>query len=659
MAISSTRRSGLSTRYALCWSKCPASRKCRCSAGAEREIQVLYDPAKLEENGLTPAMLEQFLQLQNAMIPGGVVEDDGIRYSTRIGNHFTDVQQIRDLVIGESRLPVQGLAALWPPLLHVKDVAEVVDGLKEPTGYARVDGRPTVLVQVLKRPGANTVDVVQGVRAALDELQQANPDLGLTIIIDQSGQIVNSLNNLVIFGSIGALLAVAVLFLFLRSVRSIAVIASAIPLSVVVTLVLLYFADLNINLMTLGGLALGTGMLVDNGIIVLENIFRHRSLGKKATVAAVEGAQEVGGAVLAATLTTVAVFLPLAFMDSFVGQLFKELGLTVSLSLAASLLVALTVVPVMAARLLRAGAEVPAELPDSVVSLELQAEAAVGHERSNWMMSLYDGLLQKALNKKGLVLGAVVVALAVSAALWPRLGMEFLPQMPSRSIFVNIEMPAGTPLATTDALAREVERRLGEMPELQFVAAQVGQQYHGDLMSLVQGQLTNTIQVFGYVPETVETKNLDDIMADVQARLADLPVKYLSVSNQWATGTSFLSNDIVLQVQGIDIDAVETTARNLEQRLRDAVDPRGEVRLAVPDEQPEVYFAVDPSHTIIGGLSTAQISLAVRNALTGVPATQVRQDGRTIPVVVRPHPDHLQSLDDLLNYRVSSPSRCR
>lgn len=623
--------------------------------GAEREIQVLYDPAKLEENGLTPAILEQFLQLQNAMVPGGVLEDDGIRYSTRIGNHFTDAQQIRDLVIGESRLPVQGLAALWPPLLHVKDVAEVVDGIKEPTGYARVDGRPTVLVQVLKRPGANTVDVVQGVRAALGELQKADPELGLTVIIDQSGQIVNSLNNLVIFGSIGAVLAVAVLFLFLRSVRSIAVIASAIPLSVVVTLVLLYFADLNINLMTLGGLALGTGMLVDNAIIVLENIFRHRSLGKKATVAAVDGAKEVGSAVLAATLTTVAVFLPVTFLDSFVGQLFKELGLTVTLSLAASLVVALTVVPVMASRLLRAGAAVPAEVPESVVAPAVLAEAAAAQERGNWLMSTYDRLLQKALNKKGLVLGAVVIALAASAALWPRLGMEFLPQMPSRSIFVNIEMPGGTPLSTTDALAREVERRLGEMPELEFVAAQVGQQYHGDLMSLVQGQQTNTIQVFGYVPETVETKNLDGVMADVKARLADLPVKHMSVSNQWATSGSFLSNDIILQVQGADIDAVQRIARDLEERLRDAVGHLGEVRLVQADEQPEVYLAVDQSRALIGGLSTAQISLSVRNALTGVQATQVRQDGQTIPVVVRPHPDHLQSLDDLLNYRVSSP----
>src|SRR5690606_19804789 len=149
--------------------------------GVEREIQVLYDSAKLQANGLTPAHLQQFLQLQNATVPAGVLEPDGQRFQTRVGNHFTSVQEIRDLVIGESRLPVEGLAALWPPLLQVKDVAQVVEGVKPPTGYARMDGRPTVLLQVFKSSGANTVAVADGVRAALAELETAMPDTDLTV----------------------------------------------------------------------------------------------------------------------------------------------------------------------------------------------------------------------------------------------------------------------------------------------------------------------------------------------------------------------------------------------------------------------------------------------------------------------------------------------
>lgn len=629
--------------------------------GAEREIQVLYDPAKLEENQLTPAMLAQFLQLQNAVVPGGALEDGGVRYSTRIGSVFTDVQQIRDLVIGESRLPVQGLAALWPPLLHVKDVAEVVDGIKEPTGYARVDGRTAVLIQVYKKPGANTVAVAAGAHAVIDRLRQTNPELGLTVILDQSAQIVNSLQNLVIFGSIGAVLAVMVLFLFLRDVRSVAVIASAIPLSVVVTLLFLYLAGLNINLMTLGGLALGTGMLVDNAIIVLENIFRLRSEGRKPKAAAVTGAKEVGGAVLASTLTTVAVFLPVAFMDSFVGQLFRELGLTVSLALAASLLVALTVVPVVAARLLRGRVhQAPAVAADTSVIPDAQAalaEAAAAREHRNAprLTAVYERWLEKALDHKAAVLSAVGAMVVLTVLVWPRLGVEFLPQFASRSVFIDIEAPAGTPLETTDRLAREVEQRLAEMPEITFVAAQVGQQYGSDLLSLLQSQQTNTIQIIAHIADHLPASRVDAVRDAIKARLADLPVRDLSVRSEWSAGASFFGRDMVLQVRGSDADVVEEAARSLAERLRGAVGDLAEVRVSLADRQPELLFTVDPSRALIGGLSTAQISLGVRNALTGVEATQLRLDGRTVPVVVRPHPDAVQSLEDLLNYRVTSP----
>lgn len=635
--------------------------------GAEREIQVLYDNTKLEEHGLTPALLEQVLALQNAIVPGGVLEDNGTRYSTKIGNHFTDVQQIRDLVIGESRLPVQGIAALWPPLLHVKDVAQVVDGLKEPTGYARVDGRPTVFVQVNKRPGANTVTVAEGIHQALDELRSAAPDLGLTVILDQSVQIVHSLRNLATSGLIGAVLAVAVLLLFLRDWRSILIIASAIPLSIIVTIVFLYFTDLNLNLMTLGGLALGTGMLVDNAIIVLENIFRHRRQeGKTPIAAAIDGSKEVGGAVLAATLTTVAVFLPVVFMDSFIGRLFKELGLTVSLSLTASLLVSLTVVPVMARSVLRAGAtarrrgvpdgsELP-EIPETPAEKAGWTEAAAASEgRPDRLTAGYEHLLRAVLARRGTVLVAIAVFTVATLLLWPRLGIEFLPPMPSRTVYVTIEMPSGTPLSDSDAVAREAEARLAAMPRIDFVAAQVGQQYHGDLLSLMQGQETNVIRLLAYVPDAVQARDLTDLIEQLRTALSDLPARRVWVGHEWESGANVFSSDIILEIRGHDMASLETVAVQLEERLVQAVAGRAEVRVSLADQQPELYFEVNQSRALIGGLTNAQISLAVRNALSGVQATQVRQDGRTVPVIMRPHPDQVQGLDNLLDFRVSSP----
>lgn len=669
--------------------------------GVQREIQVLYHSDKLEEHDLTPAMLQQLLSLQNALVPAGVVEHDGARFHVRVGNHFADVQEIRDLVLGESRLPVQGIAALWPPLLHVKDVADVVDGLKATAGSARIDGEHSVLLQVLKRPGANTVQVTEGLKRVIADLERTVPDVNFALITDQSVQIVSSLSNLALYGSFGALLAVAVLFFFLRTWRSILIIAVAIPLSVVVTLALLYFTDVSLNLMTLGGLSLGIGMLVDNSIIVLESIFRHRSLGAEPVDAAVAGTKEVSGAVVAATVTTVVVFLPVLFMETLAARLFRELGLTVSLSLVASLLVSLTVVPVMAAALLRSRRELvlpgavpeagglpptpaipevplvapgvreaavgrddvpvgPAGLrgPESVGDLE-GAEASGGAEKKNRpgserLADAYGRALGRLLHRKAAVFIPLMLLLGLTAALWPGLGLQFLPDSPTRALYISMETPAGTPLARSEAIADEADARLRALDRFQFITVQVGEQHQDDLISILSDHRSTSIKLIAVGKTPFHGNELRTILDESRAALGDLPVEQLSVSGAWESDANVFSSDIVLQVVGEGFEDLERVARALHGQLRNAP-AVAEVHVSLADRQPELYLAVDQSRALIGGLTTGQISLAVRHALTGVQATQVRQQGHTIPVVLRPHPDELAGLDDLLNFRVSTP----
>lgn len=605
--------------------------------GVEREIQVLYDSAKLREHGLTPAHLQQFLQLQNATVPAGVVEHNGVRYQTRVGNHFTSVQQIRDLVIGENRLPVEGLAALWPPLLQVKDVAQVVEGVKPPTGYARMDGRPTVLLQVFKSSGANTVAVADGVRAALAELKSILPDADLTVIIDQSTAIRRSLESLVVFGLMGAAAVVLVLFLFLRTWRGMIVVALAIPLSVLLTLAALYLLRMNLNLMTLGGLALATGMVVDNAIIVLENIFRRRSQGEDPVSASIAGGQEMTAAIAAATLTTVAVFLPAALLDTFAGQLFKELGITVSLALGASLLIALTVVPSLAARLLRSS------LPAAGAAWDSGAIART-----------YGRLLERILRRPGPLLGFVAVLSLVTVGIVPLLDTEFLPKGYRRSIYITMETPPGTTLAETDAVARMAEERLKALHDIQHVATQVGEQRQEDVISLLGDYGPNTIQLIAFLRSPTSPERLPAVMAQIRETLADLPVARLAVSDEWNSTTSVFSSAIVLQLSGRDVGTLQQLAADIRQRLQThpAV---GDVHIPYAAPQPELFLAVNQSRALIGGLTTAQISLAVRNALTGVEVTQVRENGRTIPVVLRPQPTETADLSRLLDYPVTSP----
>ena len=605
--------------------------------GVEREIQVLYDSAKLRAHDLTPAHLQQFLQLQNATVPAGVVEHNGVRYQTRVGNHFTSVQQIRDLVIGESRLPVEGLAALWPPLLQVKDVAQVVEGVKPPTGYARMDGRPTVLLQVFKSSGANTVAVADGVRAALAELETAMPDTDLTVIIDQSTAIRQSLQNLVVFGLIGAAAVVLVLFLFLRTWRGMVVVALAIPLSILLTLAALYLLRMNLNLMTVGGLALATGMVVDNAIIVLENIFRRRSQGEDPVSASIAGGQEMVAAIVGATLTTVAVFLPAALLDTFAGQLFRELGITVSLALGASLLVAVTVVPSLAAQLFRSS------LP-----------AAGARWDSGIIARTYIPLLERALRRPGALLGFVAVLSLLTVVIVPVLDTEFLPKGYKRSIYITMETPPGTTLAETDAVARTAEERLQALPGIEHVATQVGEQRQEDVISLLGDYGPNTIQLIAFLRSPVSPDRLPAVMAQIRAALADLPVARLAVSDEWSSTSSVFSSAIVLQLMGPDLGTLRQLASDIRQRLQ-AHPAVGDVHIPYAAPQPELFLAVNQSRALIGGLTTAQISLAVRNALTGVEVTQVRENGRTIPVVLRPQPTETADLSRLLDYPVTSP----
>jgi len=605
--------------------------------GVEREIQVLYDSAKLRQHDLTPAHLQQLLSLQNATVPAGVLEYDGRRWQARVGNHFTSVQEIRDLVLGESRLPVEGLAALWPPLLHVKDVAQVVDGVREPSGYARIDGRPTVLLQVFKQSGANTVAVADGVRAALAELERELPGLGLTVIVDQSAPIRRSLESLLVHGLIGAVIVVAVLFLFLRHWRSLLVVALSIPLSLLLTLMALYAAGLSLNLMTLGGLALATGMVVDNAIVVLENIFRRRSIGEEAIQASIEGSREMTAAIMGATLTTVAVFLPAAFMNTFAGQLFKELGITVSLALGASLLIALTVVPSLGASLLGGNAPLPHE----------------GWERGR-IVRTYVPLLERALDRRGWLIALVAALCAISLPIVPRLGTEFLPTGHARSLYITMETAPGTPLSETDAVARTAEGRLRALPAVERVAAQVGEQRQEDIITLLGDYGANTIQLIAFLRQPVSPQEVPVVAAQIRQALSDLPVTRVAVSQQWSSSNNPLSNEVVLKLSGPELETLQDLASQLRDQLADhpAV---ADVHVPFSTPQPGLFLAVNQSRALIGGLTTAQVSLAVRYALSGVQVTQVRENGRTIPVVLRPQPSETATLEQLLDHPISSP----
>ena len=311
------------------------------TGGAQREIQVVLDPDKLALYGLTVADVESALERSNVSLQSGNVLQGALRYQVRAMGEFASVAEIADVIVGTD--PRRAAVRL-------SDVGRVAEGIKPRTAGALLDGRQAIGVLLYREAGSNTIEAVDAAGTALEELRRQYPELTLEIAFENASFISEAIQSVVQNIAIGSFFAFAILFLFLRDPRNPVLIGLAIPISIVATFVLLYFADISLNIMTLGGLALGAGLLVDNSIVVLENIFRHRQLGEPAEAAARRGTEEVAMAVAAATFTTIAVFLPIAYVHGVAGELFAAQAWTVTFSLLASLAVSLTVLPMLAAR---------------------------------------------------------------------------------------------------------------------------------------------------------------------------------------------------------------------------------------------------------------------------------------------------------------------
>lgn len=610
--------------------------------GLRREIQVLYHSQRLRENGVTPARLHQMLALQNVTVPAGAVESDGVRYQTRVGVPLQTVEDLAQLVVAERKdgPEIIGLGALVPQVLTLQDLADVQEVQRPRGGLVRVNGEPAVVLRVSARSGANAVRTVAGVKEALAALQSAYPQVQARVLYDQATFITQSLGNLARYGSLGALFAALVLYLFIRSWRAILVIAVAIPLSVLITLAGMHFSSMSLNLMTLGGLSVATGMLVDNAIVVLENIYRHRRQGYASAEAAEKGSQQVAAAITASTLTTVAVFLPILFVDGFAGQLFRELGLTVSIALAASLLVAVVVVPALGSRLLAGDAP------------EFHRERGLVHR----FLGRYNHVLRWALGRPWTVLLLACAAFLATLPLWGRLGAEFLPQTRAATLHLRALAPPGTPVDETARRVAAFERQLLQIPEVQDVFVQLGSPETDDILALLAENRPNSAQISVTLRRGRGGRTSREILDLIRALdEADPSLEiFLVPDSHYGPLGDVLSNELIVRIAGPDL----TELQRLAHQLKGILDDLGafpEVHVSPRAGEPELVLDVNRSRALMGGLTTGQVGLALRHALSGYTASTLRLDGRSVPVVVRPHPQELGDLDSLMDFRITSP----
>ena len=635
------------------------------SGGLTRQIQVLVEPEKLSAYGLSLAQVVQTLQAQNLNLSAGRVARGGQELALRIIGEYSAISQIAETAL---MTPTGGL-------LRLKDIAEIKDTYKVPSTYSRMRDRPSVTLSVQKQSGANTVSVVREVRRALEELKGRLPgDINTFTVMDQAKYIEFSLRNVAWNLVLGGLLAALVLFVFLRSLRSTLVIAFSMPISVVATFILIYFGKLTLNMMTLGGLALGIGMMVDSSIVVLENIFRHREKGLGPIEAAKTGTAEVANAICASVLTTVAVFFPIVFITGIVSEIFTALALTVSFALLSSLLVALTLIPMFSSRLLTADSgSVPGFSAKKVKNSEGAGPGGsesskgrsltyrliyAGERHFKNLEAFYRRLLELCLRRRALTVGLVAAALAGTMVLVPVIGAEFIPAMDQGMILVDIELPHGSRLEETDKIVSRVEEAFSPYEEdIELIYAIVGGGSMGALGGMgAGGQRPSVGGIYvTLVPLEQRKHTTAEIVAHLRQEVAAIPGAEISVTAMEASFSLGMSSaPVEISLKGEDLAQLRLISHEIASILRDIPGTR-EVSTSLEEGQPEIQLLVKRDKADFYGLSAAQIASAARQAIEGQVATRFRTGTEEIDVWVRLAGEARRELASIENLLITSP----
>jgi HAE1 family hydrophobic/amphiphilic exporter-1 len=598
--------------------------------GLEEEIQVNVDQDRLAALGIPLERVQQVVGFSNINLPGGSLEDRESYYIIRTVNEYDSVEEIAGLIV---RQDARGT-------VRVGDVAQVVRGFKEQEEITRVNGKESVEIAVFKEGDANIVTTAREVRKNLDRIQgDLPPGHEITVLFDQSRFIERAIAEVRMAALLGGALALLILFVFLRDVRSTVIIATSIPLSVIATFLVMYRLNISLNVMSLGGLTLGIGMLVDNSIVVLESIFRKRREGLTGARAAVEGTSEVGGAVVASTLTTVAVFLPIVFVEGVAGQLFGDMAATVTVSLLASLVVAVTIIPMFSAWGRRA------EAP------ETQVGAGDGSRSLGWFSALYGRVLDGALRRRWSTIGIAFLLLAASLTLVPRLGTELIPAIDEGEFFAEVDLPEGTPLTVTDRVMADMEATIAGRDAVDREYSTVGSRLVAGGMSL-----NTKAEHLGQINVVMKDRSdaageeaLIDTLRQAFRRIPDLEVKFGKPS--YFT----LKTPIEVVLFGEDVDQLRDYSLDLQQALAHAgglVDVRSSLEAGTP----ELQIRFDRDRLAALGLDMRTLSEILRDRIQGAVPTRFKEEDRQIDIRIRNREEDRGSLADVRNLVVPGPN---
>lgn len=590
--------------------------------GKEREIRVNLNQAMLTNYGITGSQIIAALQAENRSISAGTVERGGQDVQLRVVGEYTSISDIENTLItlnnGEK--------------VRVKDVADVEDTFKEVSSVSRVDGEDTLIFSIMKQSDANSVETAEEIQKVIDKLNEKYADRGIEVknIMDTSVYITASIDSVINNMIVGGVLAALVLILFLRSIKATLVIAVSMPISIISTFTLMYFTGETLNIISMGGLALGIGMMVDSSIVILENIYKKRSEGMSIREAAFEGASELGPAVIASTLTTAAVFVPVVFTDGLASQIFRPLALTVVFALTASLVAAITLVPMFSTQFMRN------------VNISIDEENA-----TDWFNRLlskfkkfYGRVLEKALHRRKTVIAIVTAAFFGSFALFPVVGMELMPATDSGQITITATLQNGAQLQETEAVVEEINNRLEKFEDIIKVNyVNIGGS---------NGVSAGSKNVASYMIELVSSSERDitteQFIKEMNEMVSDITGAEITIvenSHGMSTGSP-----ITVSISGDSLEVLEDLGQQVVWLIQD-IEGTLNVESSLSEGNPEVQVVVNRELASAFGLSYQQIMNEINVAFNGQTATIYKEGGNEYDVTVTLPKESTETIRDL------------
>lgn len=616
------------------------------SGGQDRAIMVDVDPTKLRAYGVSITDITKRIGQENISLPAGTAIEGHTQYSLRSIGYFKSLDEIRRMPVGS----VNG------QIITLDEVADVRDASQDVLSYTRMDGKPALNVTITKQSDANTVETAKNVIQSIETVKARNPDLQFGQVYNQAGFIQSSIEDLKETAVIGGVLAIIIIMFFLRNIRSTFVVALSIPISIVSTFSLLYFCGFTLNTISLSGLALSTGLIVDDAIVVMENIYRHIERDrKKSAEAAVTGTQEIVSAVLASTFTVMIVFLPLLMIRGQSGQTFTQMALVVVFSLSVSLLDATTVVPMLCSRMISEKEVIEEAHPETRTKTGPITKVfdRFGRFFDNLDHSYRNGL-QWAIHHRAVMFGVAVAGIIVAIGLWPLVGKEQLPATDSGNLTVRLKLPIGTSVDVTDRSMNQVERILASDPDVERVISGAGVNVG---LRGAGGANPNEGGATVLLKENRKTPTAD-VVRRLQKKFSGIPGARVMVTPLDMVANILGGNNygFSVDVYGQDLQQLTILSQQVQQAMSE-VPGLENVDLSVQDATPEVQWSVDRAKAQTLGVSFSDVANTISAATSGALATYYQEGGFQYPIYVQVPRNLRQTVETIKNIPVASTGR--